>query len=82
MILQGLLSLIKLVLKGIIALIPNLSGLTIPAGFMDWFVNIVQASAYFLPLTDMLVMFGIWMLVINFHIVWKIIQRLWDAIWP
>ena len=80
MIIDGILALFKLILSGIVALIPDLGGFTIPSGFIEWFQNIVNMSAYFLPLADFFLMFGIWMLVTNFQIVWKIIQRVWDAL--
>jgi hypothetical protein len=80
MIIEAVFGVIKLLLKAIIALIPNLSALSLPDGFMDWFTSTVQLSAYFLPLGDFFLMFGIWMVVINFSIVWKIIQRVWDAL--
>jgi hypothetical protein len=79
-IIEAVFGVIKLLLKAIIALIPNLSALSLPDGLMDWFTSTVQLSAYFLPLADFFLMFGIWMVVVNFSIVWKIIQRIWDAL--
>lgn len=80
MIIEAILGLFSLILKGVVALIPNLGSLALPNGLVEWFVNIMSASSYFLPLTDFILMFGIWMLVTNFTIVWKIIQRIWDAL--
>jgi hypothetical protein len=80
MILTAIFSLFALIIKGIIALLPDISGISLPIGFTEWFVNIINLSAYFLPLTDFFIMMGIWLLVTNFQIVWKIIQRVWDAL--
>jgi hypothetical protein len=80
MILEAIFSLINLVLKGIFALIPDMSGITLPTGLVEWFINILNMTAYFLPLIDFLAMMGIWLIVTNFQIIWKIIQRVWDAL--
>ena len=64
----------------VISLVPDLDIITIPVGLLSWFTNVVGGISYFLPMTDLLAIFGLWLLTKNFHIIWKIIQRLWDAI--
>ena len=80
MILEGILSLIKALLLSILGILPDLELIQLPSGFMQWFSSIVSASGYFLPLTDFFIMFGIWMMVTNFQIIWKTITRIWDAL--
>lgn len=80
MIIEALVTVVVTILKGVLLLVPNLSAIQIPTGFITWFMNIVNATAYFLPLTDFFVMMGIWFAVVNFQIIWKTLQRIWDAL--
>lgn len=80
MIFEPILNAIKQAVLFIISLLPTMDFMQIPEGFMTWFTDILSASAYFLPLVDFLAMFGIWLLVVNFEIIWKGIQRVWDAL--
>lgn len=74
-------------LELIISLLPSLNFLTLwkPTNlkFSElavWFANILMSVGYFLPVADLLVIFGLWMLVVNFNVVWKLILRIWDSI--
>jgi hypothetical protein len=67
-------------LELIISLLPSLNFLTLPNELALWFANILISVGYFLPVADLLVIFGLWMLVINFNVVWKLILRIWDSI--
>ena len=80
MIIEAILNLIALVIKGIIAILPDMGSLSLPTGFLEWFVNLLNGTAYFLPIGDFLIMFSIWLIVINWQIIWKVIQRIWDAL--
>ena len=80
MILEFLLSIIKALLLGIMSLLPSMTALQLPTGFIEWFLTIMNTSSYFLPLADFLIMFGIWLMVTNFQIIWKTITRIWDAL--
>ena len=80
MIIEGIMNLLKLVINGILAIIPSMSSLALPDGLVSWFQGLVQASAYFLPMADFVIMFGIWMVVTNFSIIWKLVLRVWNAI--
>lgn len=80
MLVEAFFNLLKGVFEAIMGMLPTLDGITIPSGFITWFTNIMNASSFFLPLADFLIMFGIWMAVTNFDIIWKIIMRIWDAL--
>lgn len=67
-------------LELIISLLPSLNFLTLPSELSVWFANILMSVGYFLPVADLLVIFGLWMLVVNFNVVWKLILRIWDSI--
>ncbi|WP_041719185.1 hypothetical protein [Alkaliphilus oremlandii] len=54
--------------------------LTSAVGILPWLVNILSTVAFFLPIVDLLTIFGIWVGIRNFDIVWKVIQRIWDAL--
>ena len=62
------------------SLLPTLNLLNLPNELGLWFSNILIAVGYFLPVADLLVIFGLWMLVVYFNVVWKIILRIWDSI--
>lgn len=80
MILETILNLIKLAILGVLSLLPSMDLLQLPVGFMEWFTNIIATSGYFLPLTDFFIMFGIWIVVTNFEIIWRTLMRIWDAL--
>ena len=79
MIIEGLISLIIGALKGIISLLPKIDA-SIPPDIATAFTQWIYGVGYVFPVTDFFVMLGIWFLVTNFHIIWKLIQRLWDAL--
>lgn len=79
MIIEGIFTVIFGALKIVLNLLPTID-ISMPTGFFTWFTQIVSASAYFLPLVDFFVMMGIWFAVVNFQIIWKTIQRIWDAL--
>lgn len=80
MIFEPIFNAIKSVVLYMIGLLPTMDFMQLPQNFMTWFTDIMSASAYFLPLADFLIMFGIWLFVVNFEIIWKAIQRVWDAL--
>lgn len=79
MILEGLISLIVGALKGVLSLLPQIDA-GIPAGIVTTFMQWIYGIGYILPVGDFFIMLGIWFAVTNFHLIWKIIQRLWDAL--
>ena len=80
MIVELVFNMIKAVLLTVLDWLPTLDIIIIPDGLLQWFSNICASVTYFLPLTDFLTMFGIWVLVMNFAIVWRLLQRVWDAL--
>lgn len=80
MILELICDILKSLILYIIGLLPIWQGLYLPIDLVSWFGNILTSVAYFLPVTDLLMMFGFWILTKNFHIIWKSIQRMWDAL--
>lgn len=79
MIIEGIFNVIFGALEFVINLLPTVD-ISLPTGFFQWFTEIVSLSAYFLPLADFFAMMGIWFFVVNFNIIWKSIQRIWDAL--
>lgn len=79
MILEGLISLIVGALKGIITLMPQIDA-EIPADIATDFMQLIYGIGYVFPINDFFIMLGIWFAVTNFHVIWKLIQRLWDAL--
>ena len=79
MILEGLISLIVGALKGVLSLLPKIDA-GIPADIVTPFMQRIYGIVYILPIGDFFIMLGIWFAVTNFHLIWKIIQRLWDAL--
>lgn len=80
MIVELVLNMIKAVLLTVLGWLPVLNVIAIPEDLLLWFSNICATVAYFLPLTDFLTMFGIWVFVTNFAILWRLLQRVWDAL--
>jgi hypothetical protein len=79
-IITAIVSLLVLILKGIVALIPDFSSISLPDGMVQWFVDLVDSVSYFLPIADFIAMLGIWLVVTNFRIVWNVIKRVWDLL--
>lgn len=80
MIIEFLMDMIKTVNSFALGLIPSMDAIQLPVGFMTWFTDIVNASVYFLPIADFLAMFAIWLVVVNFNIIQKLVTRIWDAL--
>jgi hypothetical protein len=70
----------KNLLLTIINLLPTMNSILIPDGIVTWLANIIGGVGYFLPIVDMLIMFNIYIGVVNFHIIWKFALRLWEAL--
>lgn len=79
MIIEGLISLIIGAFKGILSLLPQLNA-EIPADIATTFLDLIYGISYIFPVGDFIIMMGIWFAVTNFHVIWKLIQRLWDAL--
>lgn len=79
MIIESIFDAIKVLLVGMFKLMPTLS-VTIPSDLLSWFSDLINAVAWFFPVSDVFLIFGIWVTVTNFNLLWKLIQRVWDAL--
>jgi hypothetical protein len=79
LIIEGIIDVIWTAISFIVGLLPTLD-ISLPTGFFSWLIDIYDMVAYFVPLVDFMLMLGIWFVVVNFQIIWKTIQRIWDAI--
>ena len=68
------------VFVGLMSLLPAFTSFVIPEQVLTWFSNVMSMAAYFLPVGDFIVMLGVWLAVVNFSVVWRLIQRAWDAL--
>lgn len=66
-------------LLAVLDFIPTLR-ITIPSDLLSWFSDLINAVAWFFPISDVFLIFGIWVTVTNFNLLWKLIQRVWDAL--
>ena len=60
--------------------IPVLEIITLPADIISFLVNVIAVSGYFLPLGDMLIMFGIWVSYTVFRLNINFLKSLWESI--
>lgn len=79
MILEGIITLIVGAFEGVLSLLPQIDA-GIPADIVTTFMQFIYGIGYILPVSDFFIMLGIWFVVTNFHLIWRIIQRLWDAL--
>ncbi|GAB6107493.1 hypothetical protein JCM19376_14490 [Fusibacter bizertensis] len=42
--------------------------------------NIIYNVGYFLPMPTLLLIFTLWLATKNFELIWRLIQRVWDAL--
>lgn len=80
MILEVFFNLIKFVLINLVNVLPDFAFNPPPEGMYSWVLNTIQGVAYFLPINDFLIMFGLFIGIHTFWIMWRLIQRLWDAL--
>lgn len=64
----------------ITAISPILSGLDIPNDIVARIREIIESVAYFMPVQDLAIMMGISVVINYWHVIWRIIQRAWDAL--
>ncbi|WP_312700566.1 hypothetical protein [Sedimentibacter sp.] len=60
--------------------IPVVEMITMPSDVLTFIINIIAVCGYFLPLGDMLVMFGIWVAYTVFRLNINFFKALWEAI--
>lgn len=60
---------------GSLSLLPVLDA-TIPGDIVAQFFVIVSTVSYFLPMSDLYIMFGIWFALQNFSIIWALLCKI------
>lgn len=80
MIIEGLFDPIFSLLQFIIGIFPSMVSIAIPSEIYSIIDYLFEMSAYFVPLSDIGIMFGIFISVTNFHFIYSIIMRIWDAL--
>lgn len=68
------------VFVGLMNLLPAFTAFVVPEEVLTWLGSVMSMAGYFLPVWDFLVMLGIWLAVVNFTVIWRLIQRAWDAL--
>ena len=79
---------VELIIQAMISLFVYLLSLLNPVvGFLDipndvaaQILEIIYGTAYFMPVVDLGIMLMINLALVSWHVVWKIIQRVWDAL--
>ena len=74
---QAMISLFVLILS---LLNPVIGFLDIPNDLSEQILDIILGTAYFMPVADLGIMLMISLALVSWHAVWKIIQRVWDAL--
>lgn len=80
MIIEAILNLVKSLIMGILSLLPTLNATGIPNDLLNGFASVIYGVSYFFPVADVLIMLAISFAITNFHIIWRLIQRVYDAI--
>lgn len=74
---QAMISLFVLILS---LLNPVIGFLDIPNDLSSQILDIILGTAYFMPVVDLGIMLMISLALVSWHAIWKIIQRVWDAL--
>ena len=80
MILEGIFNLFFGLIEFLISLLPRFDAIVIPSNLLEGFIYIVDLCNYFLPFKDMILIFGLWLSVVNGQFIYSLIMRLWDAL--
>lgn len=81
MITEAIMNLVKVNILWFLNMIPTVQiGELNLSEVAQMFMDIIQGIAYFFPVKDALIIFGIWFSIYTFTIAWRIIQRIWDAL--
>ena len=74
---QAMISLFVLIIS---LLNPVIGFLDIPNDISTQILDIILGTAYFMPVVDLGIMLMISLALVSWHAIWKIIQRVWDAL--
>lgn len=77
LIIQAMMSLFIVLLS---LLNPVIGFLDIPNDLSTQIMDIILGTAYFMPVVDLGIMLMISLALVSWHAIWKIIQRVWDAL--
>lgn len=77
LIIQAMMNVFILILS---VLNPVIGFLDIPNDISTQILEIIYGAAYFMPVVDLGIMLLISLALVSWHAVWKIIQRVWDAL--
>ena len=77
LIIQAMMSLFIVLLS---LLNPVIGFLDIPNDLSGQILDIILGTAYFMPVIDLGIMLMISLALVSWHAIWKIIQRVWDAL--
>lgn len=77
LIIQAMMNVFILILS---LLNPVIGFLDIPNDISTQILEIIYGTAYFMPVVDLGIMLLISLALVSWHAVWKIIQRVWDAL--
>lgn len=80
MILDLLFNGIYIILDGLLNLVPKLDTVQIPDGIFSALSYLTDFAGYFLPLSDLALIFGLYVVVTNFRFIYNLFFRLWDAL--
>lgn len=68
-------------LSSFLNFLPSVDLTQIPmAQFLVWFIDLLNLVSYLLPVKGLLTIFFLWLAIKNFHFIWRLIQRVWDAL--
>ena len=80
MILEGLADLAYNILSYIIDFIPSFDLIVIPTGIFTALDYIAEMAGFFIPMGDVVVMLGIFVVIHYFKFFYNLFFRLWDAL--
>lgn len=77
LIIQSMINLFEFIIS---LLNPVIGFLDIPNDISMQILDIITGTAYFMPVVDLGIMLLISLALVSWHAIWKIIQRVWDAL--
>lgn len=77
LIIQSMISLFAFILS---LLSPVIGFMDIPNDISEQILDIIRGTAYFMPVVDLGIMLIISLALVSWHAIWKLIQRVWDAL--
>lgn len=63
----------------VVSIFPSFDAIVIPANLFTTFDYIFDLCAWFIP-SDVFTVFGFWVAICNFHFLYAVVVRIWDAL--